>query len=436
MSTGTYDRVAWTPSTEDEKAAVRQQMHRLLQTSHFRNSKRYPALFRFIVEEALEGRGEFLKERLLGIRVFDRPADYDTATDPIVRVTVAEIRKRIAQYYHEEAHESEMRIELLPGSYEPEFRPRHVSLRTHVAASELPPYSPSLPLPELRTAAGTPTKKHSLAARIAWSAAATGAVIVAGLFGWRWMHPTATDEFWAPLLAAHRTITFCVPRAGGEAALSAKAEVVGGQFVEEPVALKGNIPLSPNPNFLEHESLGENVVFSDVSAAMHISDLLASKGSDNHLRMSVATSLDDLRQGPAVLVGGMDNQWAMHAIEPLPFRFAGSDAESFWIADAKNPSQKDWSLDLKKHWSSVTRDYAIVARIHDQSTGELEVIVAGIGMSGTAAAGEFVADPKQLEELRRRVGPGFRNRDFEAVLSTDVVNGISGSPRILTVAVW
>src|SRR6201996_188423 len=118
----------WIPRTEDDKEKVRQQMNRLLETSHFKNSKRYPLLFRFIVEETLEGRGEFLKERLLGIRVFDRPADYDTASDPIVRVTIAEIRKRIAQYYHEEAHDSEMRIELMPGRYEPEFHPRKAHL--------------------------------------------------------------------------------------------------------------------------------------------------------------------------------------------------------------------------------------------------------------------------------------------------------------------
>src|ERR1700749_4927423 len=115
---------SWVPKTEEEKDQVRRQMERLLETTHFKNSRRYPALFRFIVEETLEGRGEFLKERLLGIRVFNRPPDYDTADDPIARVTIAEIRKRIAQYYHEEAHESEMRIELMPGRYEPEFWPR------------------------------------------------------------------------------------------------------------------------------------------------------------------------------------------------------------------------------------------------------------------------------------------------------------------------
>ena len=121
--------------TSEDKQEVRQQMNRLLQTSHFSNSRRYPALFKFIVEETLEGRGQFLKERLLGVQVFGRPADYDTATDPIVRVTIAEIRKRIAQYYHEEAHELEMRIELTPGSYEPEFRPRKPHTLGIVAAS-------------------------------------------------------------------------------------------------------------------------------------------------------------------------------------------------------------------------------------------------------------------------------------------------------------
>src|SRR5271168_4000504 len=127
----------WVPKTEEEKDQVRQQMNRLLETSHFSNSRRYPPLFRFIIEETLEGRGEFLKERLLGVQVFGRPADYDTATDPIVRVTIAEIRKRIAQYYHEEAHDSEMRIELTPGSYEPEFRPRKTRA--------LPPIGPLKP---------------------------------------------------------------------------------------------------------------------------------------------------------------------------------------------------------------------------------------------------------------------------------------------------
>ena len=120
----------------------------------------------------------------------------------------------------------------------------------------------------------------------------------------------------------------------------------------------------------------------------------------------------------------------MPLVQNLPVR-----PEQYWITDTKKPEMKDWRLDLKFPLSDIQRDYAIIARIHDQSTGQVEMVVAGIGMSGTAAAGEFLVDPVQIAELRRRVGAGFRGRDFEAVLSTDVVNGVAGSPRILTVAV-
>src|ERR1700761_7126029 len=152
---------SWVPKTEEEKDQVRRQMERLLATAHFKNSRRYPALFRFIVEETLEGRGEFLKERLLGIRVFNRAPDYDTADDPIARVTIAEIRKRIAQYYHEEAHESEMRIELMPGRYEPEFWPR----KTRASPAD-DPVTPnegvvSKLVPEIYTAVDLPAQKTS-----------------------------------------------------------------------------------------------------------------------------------------------------------------------------------------------------------------------------------------------------------------------------------
>src|ERR1700728_2674433 len=154
---------SWVPKTEEEKGQVRRQMERLLETAHFKNSRRYPALFRFIVEETLEGRGEFLKERLLGIHVFDRPADYDTATDPIVRVTIAEIRKRIAQYYHEEAHDNEMRIELMPGRYEPEFYPP----RVHHAATEEPGEASVFPPPAVPSSGPQGNGTHSAGAQTA-----------------------------------------------------------------------------------------------------------------------------------------------------------------------------------------------------------------------------------------------------------------------------
>src|SRR6202789_2277995 len=106
---------------EEKKADIQRQLDRLLENPHFSHSKRFPTFLRFIVQEELEGRGDHLKERTLGIEVFGRPPGYDTTSDPIVRVTAAEIRKRIAQYYQDCGSPEELRISLPPGSYVPHF---------------------------------------------------------------------------------------------------------------------------------------------------------------------------------------------------------------------------------------------------------------------------------------------------------------------------
>ena len=103
------------------RGAVLDQLERLLESRHFRNSKRYPAFLRYVVEHTLLGDMEILKERTLGIEVFSRASDYDSNADPIVRVTAGEVRKRIAQYYQEPGHEHEVRIELPLGGYVPHF---------------------------------------------------------------------------------------------------------------------------------------------------------------------------------------------------------------------------------------------------------------------------------------------------------------------------
>src|ERR1700736_2604400 len=106
---------------EAEREAIRNQMERMLANQLFKNSKRYPNLLRYIVEHTLAGFPGELKERTLGVEVFGRQPDYDTNADPVVRVTAGEIRKRIAQYYHEPGRENEIRIDLPCGSYVPEF---------------------------------------------------------------------------------------------------------------------------------------------------------------------------------------------------------------------------------------------------------------------------------------------------------------------------
>src|SRR5271154_1031459 len=108
--------------TDEERKDIQEQLERLLINSHFKQSRRFPSFLRFVIDQTLHGQTDLLKERTLGIEIFGRDADYDTASDPIVRVTATEIRKRIAQYYQEPGHETELKVSLPSGSYVPHFQ--------------------------------------------------------------------------------------------------------------------------------------------------------------------------------------------------------------------------------------------------------------------------------------------------------------------------
>src|ERR1039457_6151561 len=139
------------PETASEHEQVQEQLRRILASPAFQNSKRYAAVLRYVVEQTLEGAGGGLKERKIGIDVFCRTPDYDTATDHVVRSAMAEVRKRLTQYYQMDTV-GELRIEVLPGGYAPQFRwpepvPTPSAAEEDKAPVSLPP--PCTPPPSL-----------------------------------------------------------------------------------------------------------------------------------------------------------------------------------------------------------------------------------------------------------------------------------------------
>src|ERR1700756_2972361 len=105
-----------------DPALVREQLRRLVAHPLFTNSKRYPVLLTYTVEQTLLGNASELKERTIGIEAFGREPLYDVNLDPVVRTTAAEVRKRLSQYYYNPDHAGELVIELPVGSYVPTFR--------------------------------------------------------------------------------------------------------------------------------------------------------------------------------------------------------------------------------------------------------------------------------------------------------------------------
>ena len=114
------------------ETAILAHLENVLASPAFCSSARSSQFLRYVVESALSGEKEALKERVIGERVFGRAAGYDTGQDSIVRVKASEVRRRLAQYYDHSTGET-LRIELPIGCYTPWFH----GVTNVPAASEL-----------------------------------------------------------------------------------------------------------------------------------------------------------------------------------------------------------------------------------------------------------------------------------------------------------
>src|ERR1035438_4048075 len=125
MSKAIAPRDAAHPLSRMDRESILAELQEVLASPHFCNSKRYPALLEYIVEKTLAGEADLLKERTLGVEVFDRPPSYDTNADTVVRYTAGEVRKRLSLYYSDLGRKPVIRISLPAGSYVPEFLHEH-----------------------------------------------------------------------------------------------------------------------------------------------------------------------------------------------------------------------------------------------------------------------------------------------------------------------
>jgi len=108
-------------STQPKDPEVRAALARILASPSFGRARRAQAFLRFIVEETLAGRARKISGYAIALDVFRKPADFDAANDPIVRVEAGRVRFRLRDYYATAGHDDAVRIELRPGSYVPTF---------------------------------------------------------------------------------------------------------------------------------------------------------------------------------------------------------------------------------------------------------------------------------------------------------------------------
>jgi hypothetical protein len=432
------------PMGTTEIGRVRRTLSSILSSVQFRSSKQCQDLLRYVIEQSLNDQSDLLRERVIGAAVFGRRPDYDTANDPIVRARMAEVRKRLAQYYQSDSFEpSQARIEIPPGHYRAIFRlagmPESVPGEEFIVAEPAKATVVVVPLPP-------PANPVLLAAEVASNHRVkgrgwlflTGAaiVLIAAVAGLKfyWMpKTTAFDQFWAPVLKNPMPVIVYTgtnvvyrfsPQFLEEYRKSHHLGDNGPEFAVDLASLDlagaRSLQLSSNAY----------LTTGDVSAATAITSKMVQLKKPYELRFAQDISPGDLHSAPIVLLGAFNNQWTLNTTSPLRFSFSGGDT----IKDASDP-KRTWRVNVKPD-GRTTDDYAIISRLLNGDRGQTRMTAAGIGQYGTQAAAEFLTSPEKINAFARTASADWNRKNLQIVIHVQVVDDVPASVEIVAVHQW
>jgi hypothetical protein len=415
----------------------------ILRSTPFRTSRQCQDLFRYIVEHSLAGSDDSVRERVIGIEVFGRAPDYDTAQDPVVRVRAADVRKRLAQYYQTQKNSTgQWKIEIPTGSYKAQFHCPEVAVPDVAKATDVNHSSSEAIVSHGPEGLLGNTRLRKTNLLWATGAAILLAAVSAGLMlTQHTTSPTAKafDLFWEPVLQNPKPVFVCTG-SNSVYVLSSKAiekyKTTHPHPQDATTNLETVVPLEELKDLSGADFVPVKDRFlttGDASATAQISSLLTSRQHPFDLRFGTDLSFGDLRNSSAVLVGAFNNSWTLNMTGNLRFVYESGDSPQMHVQDKLDPSRSWWPKFLGEKDSD---DYAIVSRILDSKTGSVLVIIAGLTHRGTQAAGDFITNPELVAEFVKQAPKGWNRRNLQIVLHTNVVNDIPGSPTVVASYSW
>jgi hypothetical protein len=408
-----------------------------LQSPPFRSSPQIQKLLKFLVLETLAGSGESLKERVIGASLFDKRPDYDTNADPIVRLRVAEVRKRLALYYQCTQDEAVL-IRIPSGSFKAlfEWSSKNLLPVTTQPVREpepmLQPAGPIIPHDQ------TEIRGHkSFATRFRlrkWWIATAASLAIMTFAALRYLpspEERAFNKFWSPVFENSNTVLIGM----GNNPLYELSNAGEDEYYKthpkdrfEEMGLHPYIPLSPGAIDSKYINPAVNtyLTIGDVGALSNIEYILAQRHQKFDIRFVNDLSFGDLRSNPTILIGVHNNIWTLNTTENLRFGFQGHST----IVDRSDP-QRRWTANADR-----SETYGIAARLLNASNGKVVVVIGGVGYSGTRAAGDFITNPQFIARMAKSLPKNWETQNIEVVVHTSVKDQVPGPPDVVAAYSW
>ena len=419
---------------------------RIAASHAFARSRFLSRFLLYIVAETLEARTAEISEHQIGVQVFDRPLDYRSTEDNIVRTYARQLRRRLAEYFAGEGAAESLHVDVPLGAYVPVFQPAKGELdsaKIDTAQDAVPIATP----PSI--VAIEPPKTRNLPNRRGWrmplllvaSIAIYSVAIVwlANLFeshlGSRQV-AQAANEPTAPLWTA---------LFGGPANCYIVPADAGFNLIEDvshrslPLALyvNGSYLSQPLPQMDDHslnDLRGQRFTsFVDLETVTALAGLPEFNPHRVILRFPRDLQLDDLKTSNAIILGSMSsNPWASIAESNANFRIVnGPTMQDATITNlAPQPGEQPVYASL---WNQPAHEtYAVIAYLPNLSGNGHLLLVQGLDVAGTQAAAEMLFHPAAISSvLQRATRPDGSLRSFEVLLRSSSIGSRSTSAEII-----
>ncbi|WP_188758443.1 hypothetical protein [Edaphobacter acidisoli] len=447
------ERTIKTIESEEDRVLVQKHLNEVIEGAAFRGSHRSGQFLKYIVEQAIAGRFECLKERVIGVELFGRAPSYDTGEDAIVRVTASDVRKRLLQHYGRYGTTSRFRINLPPGSYIPEItREEHregnggsgahaangsaAVLHATTQASESSAKVSELTPDKAGQLQPAPVENKSNR-RLLFVGILLATIFNLGIWGVFWKHADhanhalSTPLPWSVFFSSPRPLHLIT----SDPDIAEIQQYAGGQISTSNYANHNLIPIPDNmtpeiQSFWEVLMKEDKASFVDAKIAAKIAAL--AQTYTKHIEVHAARNLQmsDLQTDDNYIFLGSprSNPWSALFGDQLDFQFSFDPNSGQEILRNIHPKPHEAPLYVPTALGGATgQSYAIVALVRNPDQAGQVLLIAGANAEGTEAAGKLVTDMPRLIAALRDCGISTTDtpRHFELLLK---LNTMAGSP--------
>lgn len=382
----------------DELDARWEVVERACNSGHLRRSAKLRDLLVYLCHRLWVDGVEEIREHDIGVDVFQRPADYDSTQDTLVRVQASQLRKRLERYFAEEGRDEPLVLEIEKATYEPILRERIIAAPVTV--------------PE---AGSTPATKESQ-----WMVRILGlsCLVLGVLCIWLAMRQppaqaisgTGLQRFWTAFAKEGEETTVVL----ADGAFSAVQDLL-----HRPISLNEYVSRGYRAelNRPEHSAEKKEILgylmerrYTSLADAMLLKQLWTARVLDP-ARTSILYSRDlhlrSLQKGNHILVGSRRAvPWVDLFDESLDFHFVYDEqTRNVRVENRRPKAGEPASFEIAESGKMAGDRFSLVASLPNPSKSGNVLILSGQEMSGTEAAANLVTTERLFQDVLARLTP-------------------------------